>query len=190
MHLLALEIDFHILKVDFSIIQRTEAKKINQNYDEEFQIFNYLDAFCRNWHILGNILTDFKFRILRIFFNWTSLFKVKCLYGNSFLLYLPRLNAIRDASQQKPQVANVALHTVGVPWLPGSEGFVIDHVRAHVSQPYRAIVRRRRHEQDLNHDVKWADREYKDWYLPAKCIDCVDDVGLEVMGWSLWTSCE
>ena len=48
MHLLALEIDFHILKVDFSIIQRTEGKEINQNYDEEFQIFNYLDAFCRN----------------------------------------------------------------------------------------------------------------------------------------------
>ena len=61
MHLLALEIDFHILKVDFSIIQRTEGEKINQNYDEEFQKFNYLDAFCRNWHILENILNDFKF---------------------------------------------------------------------------------------------------------------------------------
>ena len=45
---LALENNVNILKVDFDNIQRTGGKKINQNYGEEFQIFNYLDAFCRN----------------------------------------------------------------------------------------------------------------------------------------------
>ena len=68
---------------------------------------------------------------------------------NAQISVSPGLAAILDTAQQQPPVTEVALHAVRVSWLPGGEGFGVDHVRASGSQGVIVSLRRRRHEQYL-----------------------------------------